>query len=194
MAKRFNVGVDVDGVIADFTTAARKLLWENFGIDTYDKVQTGWSFESIGVSKEQENNMWKAIDGIPNWWLNHAKMPATDKLVSMAEKHRVIFITNRKDGSGYPIEEQTKIWLKRNYGLYNPTVIISDRKGPIAAGLNLNYFIDDRPKNCIDVHQTSPQTKTYLYDATYNQDTGAWVIPRVKSFDEFALLIQEAAQ
>lgn len=191
MGKRLNIGLDVDGVISAFVPAARKLCKQLFNGRPDDAlVQTSWAFDSLGITPEEENKLWRRIDAIPNWWLDHKPMENTDLLPQLCEKHRVIFITNRKDGTGWPIEDQTKVWLKRNFGLNNTNVIISDKKGPVAAGLKLDYFIDDRPKNCIEVHQEGC-TKIYMLDATYNQDCGVWVIPRVKSLNDFIRMILE---
>lgn len=185
--KRLNIGVDVDGVLSAFVPAARKLCKELFNGRPDDSlIQTSWAFDSLGITKEEENILWRAIDNTPNWWLTHDRMSDTDFLPALAEKHRVVFITNRKDGNvGLPIETQTAEWLKKNFALYNPMVTISDNKGPLAAGLKLDYFIDDRPKNVEEVHQYI--RKTALLDATYNQEFAYhW---RVPTFDAFAKLI-----
>jgi 5'(3')-deoxyribonucleotidase len=183
LMKRLNIGVDVDGVLSSFTSAARKLCKQLFdGRPDDSLIQTSWAFESLGITKAEESIMWKVIDNTPNWWMTHETMPETDLLHDLCDNHRVIFITNRKDGRvGLPIEIQTAQWLKENYGLYNPMVAISDNKGPLAAGLKLDYFIDDRPKNVDEVCRYVP--KTALRDATYNQEYPyGW---RVRSFNDF---------
>ena len=188
MGKRLNIGVDIDGVLSNFTLAARTLCKQLLsGKPSDDLVQTGWGFDSLGLTKEEENKMWRTIDVTPNWWLNHQPMPDTDLLPELNEKHRVVFITNRKDGTGWPIEDQSKHWIKRNFGIFNPTVIISDNKGPLADGLNLHYFIDDRPKNILDVITYAGRTEVYLQDGTYNQEMVG--VDRVKNFNEFASII-----
>lgn len=191
MAKRLNIGVDVDGVLADFTSSARKLCKELFNGRPDDSlVQTTWAFESLGITAEEEKILWKKIDTIPNWWLNHKPLAGVDEnlLNDLCRVHRVIFMTNRKDGTGWPIEDQTKVWLRRNLGVQSLcNVVISDNKGPVAQGLNLHYFIDDRPKNYQDVVKYSPSTHSALLDTSYNQELkGA---DRVESFNEFAQLI-----
>lgn len=128
--------------------------------------------------------MWRAIDAIPNWWMSLDRLPNTNYLRHLTENERVVFITNRKDGAGYPIEDQTAQWLIEKFHIWQPNVIISDNKGPVAAGLKLDYFIDDRPKNVEEVIAGSPDTETYLLDTTYNQECP---IQRVFTFDEFAM-------
>ena len=190
MGKRLNIGLDVDGVISGFVPAARKLCKQLFNGRPNDAlVQTSWAFDSLGITPEEENKLWRKIDTIPNWWLDHKPMENTDLLPQLCEKHRVIFITNRKDGTGWPIEDQTKVWLKRNFGLNNTNVIISDKKGPVALGLKLDWFLDDRPRNVLEVIEGSPLTRTFMLDATYNQDCLG--VDRVENLNDFIRMILE---
>jgi uncharacterized HAD superfamily protein len=187
--KRLNIGVDVDGVLSDFTHSARELCKQLFNGRPDDQlIQTSWAFDSLGITKEEEGVLWNTIDNTPNWWMTHRKLPETNLLGRLCNEHRVIFITNRKDGFvGMPIEIQTAQWLKQNFHIDNPMVTISDNKGPLAAGLKLDYFIDDRPKNVDEVCKYIPNTA--LLDATYNQEYAyGW---RVRSFDAFVQAIEK---
>jgi len=190
MTKRLNIGVDVDGVLAAFTEGARNLCKYMFNGKPDDSlIQTGWGFDSLGLTKDEENLMWRAIDKTENWWMTLRRNPDTQLLKALTQEHRVVFITNRKDGEvGWPIEEQTQEWLRREFGIFSPNVIISDKKGPVALGLKLNYFIDDRDKNVTEVCAEAPDCITYLLNASYNQDCK---VQRVSSFDAFANLILE---
>jgi 5'(3')-deoxyribonucleotidase len=187
-AKRFNIGLDVDGVLADFSGGAREVCKKLFGKPDDSLVQTSWAFDSLGISPEEERLMYKEIDGTQNWWMNLRKMPNTSLLKTLTESHRVVFITNRKDGAGWPIEEQTSEWLKQQFHIYNPMVVISGNKGPVASGLDLDYFIDDRPKNVLKVSEYYEGCKTYLYRDTHNHDF-KYDGPEVMYFNEFAAKI-----
>lgn len=182
--KRLNIGLDIDGCIGNFMGAARELLKEMYnGRPSDDMIQTGWGLDSLGINKEEERAFWKKLDEIPNWWLNQKVMPGTSRLWDAVHNHRVIFITNRKEGTGWPIDIQTQEWLCRNFHLHRPNVIISDNKGPLMDALKLDYFLDDRPKNVEEAANASTHCQTALYDATYNQDFKyGW---RVKSLDDF---------
>lgn len=188
------IGVDIDGVLSNFTQAARKLCQELFdGRPDDSLVQTGWGFDSIGISPEEENILWRKIDSIPNWWLTHDKLSDTSLLKPLCDKYRVIFITNRKDGTGLAIDKQSAEWLVRQFHIFHPTVLISNEKWPLAAALKLDWYIDDRPKNVSEVVEHHLKCKTVLMDATYNQD---FKFPlRVKSFNEFATpLLEDVVQ
>ena len=179
------VGVDLDGVCGNFVSAARKLCQELFNGRPDDSlIQTTWAFSSLGITPEEENILWKKIDSIPNWWLTHDVMPDTSLLKPLCDKHRVVFITNRKDGTGIPVDKQSAEWLVRKFYIFHPTVLLSNEKGPLAKGLKLDWFIDDRPKNVEEVASYYPECKTVLLDTTYNQECKYPI--RVKSFNEFA--------
>ena len=183
MGKRLNIGLDIDGVIGNFTDSARKLLKEMYGKPDDSAVQTTWSFSSLGISSDEERAFWQKLDTIPNWWLQLKPIPGTSRLWDICNRHRVVFITNRKDGSGWPIEVQSQEWLCENFHLFRPNVLISDNKGPLMDALKLDYYIDDRPKNVEETCLASRHCQVALYDTTYNQEYKyGW---RVRSLDDF---------
>lgn len=175
-----------DGVLADFGRAARNVCHRLFnGKPDPSLIQTGWGFDSLGITPEEQSQMYMYIDAVPNWWHNEIDpLPQTDLLPKLCEQHRVIFITNRKDGTGAPIEEQTASWLHWFYKLPFQTVLISDVKGPIVKALRLDAYIDDRPSNIQDALWHYPKCLTVINDTTYNREFDR--APRVANFNEFA--------
>jgi len=187
------IGVDIDGVLADFTGTARKLCKNLFnGRPDDSSIQTGWGFDSLGISKDEENLMWKAIDSIPNWWMTLEKLPQTYMLEQLiGEGHRVIFITNRKDGAGVPVDLQSAIWLKEKHRLRHANVVLSDDKGPVAKGLKLDYYIDDRDKNVLEVLQAAPNCKTFMCRWPWKPSFQDGFPRTVDNFNEFAKIVLE---
>lgn len=190
-AGRFNIGVDVDGVLANFTGGAREICKRLYGKPDDSLIQTSWDFSSLGLTKEDEIGMYKEIDRTWNWWMSLKPMLNVTLLPFLVRNHRVVFVTNRKDGFGDPIEEQTARWLYNTFYIENPNVVISGDKGAVAKGLALDYLIDDRPKNIEDVVRDYPRCRAVLYSDTFNQDFDYKV--RVKSFDQFARYVHEKA-
>jgi uncharacterized HAD superfamily protein len=193
MAKRLKIGVDVDGVLADFTGGARQILKDHLGIDTTGRTQTGWGFDSIGVDKATERKLWDYIDDYKDWWYNCLQpLPNCNLITTLCEKHQVIFITNRKhatEASGsMPVNEQTAFWLRQWFNIPNPTVLLSDNKGPLCAALGLDLFIDDRDKNLTEVIAAIGEDKVVGLEASYTpkelrQSHPKWVL----NFNEFAI-------
>jgi uncharacterized HAD superfamily protein len=188
VAKRFTVAVDLDGVVADFTTAARNILKLLFNGRPDDKeVQLGWGFDSLGITDEEENRMWDIINATPNWWMYLKTMPNSDMLPQLCAEHKVIFVTNRKaETVGLPTELQSSLWLINKFGLQVPTVLLSSSKGPLLKELGVDYFCDDKPKNVESALAHHPNCNTYLINGTYNQEFENEKAPRVYNFNEFA--------
>jgi 5'(3')-deoxyribonucleotidase len=180
--KRLKIGIDLDGVCADFLSSAYAEGRKLFNKPAEGAIQTGWGFETIGITNEETKQLWDVIDAIPNWWMELAKLPDTETLNYICQEHLVYFITNRKEGSGFPIELQSALWLVENHGIIMPTVLVNPKKGPLAKALALDYFIDDNTSNCTDVASSIGTDKVFIKDATYNQDSQ---MQRVKNLDEF---------
>lgn len=175
MSKQFKLGVDVDGVLADFTRgylAALKTVTNGQECELHttkaDPKCWNWPVE-YGYTKADESAAWKLIKSDPLFWFslpsNFEAPLALDVLREIyASGHEVYFITNRM---GIHPHVQTYGWLMK-YGYPNPQVLVSEDKGPIAKGLKLTHFIDDKPSNTYEVAVASPSTKVFLLKKNWN--------------------------
>ena len=63
----------------------------------------------------------------------------------------MFFITQRPKSAGASVQKQTQEWLIAQ-GFKTPSVLtLSGSRGKAAHALDLDFLIDDLPKNCIDV-------------------------------------------
>src|SRR5439155_16592344 len=75
------------------------------------------------------------------------------RLASLAAERRweIIFLTRRPESAGATAQVQTQRWLQSK-GFTLPSVfVVHGSRGRIAAALDLDVVIDDRPENCLDV-------------------------------------------
>jgi 5'(3')-deoxyribonucleotidase len=152
------IGIDMDGVLADFVTshiqAIKKITGKELPplSDTYPDV---WDYDkAAGVTSEERNQVWEYIKA-SGFQAKLLPLPgaveAIERLNAAAYGgHHVYFITSRTGSLAKMHSEQ---WL-RWHGMDNPTVLIAHNKGPVALGLELEVFIDDRPENNEDVINT----------------------------------------
>lgn len=181
------IGIDCDGVLANFNCGYAGIL-EGMGAKKFPDFSTcepqTWQWERhAGVSKSMEVEAWKRIVESPYFWCDLTPCDgAVDFLKRLTREgsHEVFFITNR---SGINPRRQTKIWLQWHGHAGEPTVLICKEKGPLALGLALDVFIDDKTENYRDVINESPKTRVFRLVKPYNSPVNG--VQDVRSLLEF---------
>lgn len=170
------LGIDVDGVVADFVTGYTDLIRQKFGIrlpprsDSYPDV---WDFELAGgVTKAQRSELLEHIKSTEFFGAlypeNRRTFDALQRLSEATYHHDVYFITQR---SGARAKWLTEKWLGWHGFVKPPTVLIvngAEGKGLIAKALGLDVFVDDKPENLMAVLRATEGLRAYLIDKPYN--------------------------
>lgn len=168
------IGFDVDGVLADFSTAYLNLTVRTIGKDLFQPGDAEdapcWNWDLYrGYTKEEAGQVWDKIKSDPHFWRQLSTLPGAEILrmciYDLQQRHEIYFITNR---IGVQVKQQTEHWLEMRLGLDVPTVLISAEKGMCAAALKLDAYIDDNYMNILDVARSSPTTRAYLLNRRYN--------------------------
>ena len=180
------IGFDMDGVLADFSSAFREHEVRLFGPsaaagtgrgrrhatgdpEKEDERQAAARVDAEAKSRRdsrgREDAVWAAIEGIPDFWttLKPLDERAVPRIHELMLRHRweVFFITQRPFTEGETVQRQTQRWLVAQ-GFDLPSVLVlHGSPGAAAAALRLDYHVDDRPQNCIDVAADS-EAKTNL--------------------------------
>jgi hypothetical protein len=109
----------------------------------------------LNMSARQQRRLWRHVETIDNFWetLDECEPGVVARLASIASERswEVIFLTKRPGSAGGTAQVQTQRWLAAK-GFALPSVFVVQRsRGRIAASLELDIVIDDRPDNCLDV-------------------------------------------
>ena len=183
------IGIDLDDVLVDFISEYVKISNSLWGVPTLNTEPIDWEWSNFNMTKEQHSAIWQKIRDTRNFWMNlgRAKGVSSHNVRALAKIHDLVFITARIPTKGYSVQQQAATWLSLELGLKYPTVIEESEKGPLAAALHLGYFIDDRPKNCIEIMNAVPTCGVYLKDSSHNLSYKVPLeINRVKNFNKFA--------
>jgi len=150
------IGIDIDGVLADFRTAFRKASKASLGhpIEQQDDPK---SSESLG--QKDVRRVWEQIARTSNWWmtLEPYEPDQVARLYSLtrAAGWEVFFLTNRPASAGDTVQFQTQWWIERQ-GFYLPAVLtVPGSRGEVANGLRLDLVVDDLVLNCVEVVSAS---------------------------------------
>jgi hypothetical protein len=150
------IGIDVDGVIADFRSAFRAAAVRCLRRDVVDSDS-----DTPGpLSPEDVRRVWDYIARTQNWWMDVPPYEPAQiaRLYSMtrAVGWEVFFMTKRPPSAGDSVQFQTQWWIER-FGFYLPAVLtVPGSRGDVANGLRLDMIIDDQVINCIEVISAAP--------------------------------------
>lgn len=146
------LGIDLDGVVADFRSAFRALAERELDISP-DDIEAE-------LSKAQVDRLWKSVAAATNWWID---VPAYEpdeirRLYAAARRGRweVFFMTSRPGSAGDSVQLQTQVWLER-FGFYLPSVLTAPTgsRGELTRSLRLDLALDDRVVNCMEIISAS---------------------------------------
>jgi 5'(3')-deoxyribonucleotidase len=178
------IGLDVDGVLADFNAGYIQLFNSLTGKDIpLDYMPETWFYEeALGIPKVTVDKALEIIqDPESGFWFSLSPLPVPNDLAGLCMREDVYFITTRP---GLDAKKQTEDWLMYQFEIGTPTVLISDDKGAIARGLKLDVFIDDRDMNLWAVKGASPATTCYVLDYPYNRSVDSAIATRIGSLSE----------
>ena len=168
------LGFDLDGTLADMQSALAREARDLFpqvdpatlprsaaveesrdnldgGEANADVAQT----PSMPLSARQQQMLWRAVRERQNFWetLDEIEPGALARLAGLVRdrKWEIIFLTSRPETKGDSAQLQSHRWLAA-HGFPSPSVfVVHASRGKIAAALQLDVIIDDRPENCLDV-------------------------------------------
>lgn len=191
------VGLDIDGVLADFVNPFIRRTIGVTGKNLFPPQPfepTVWlDPEDYGYTKQEVSQVWESIKQDPDFWRYLIAYPAALDLLYQIrhwrrDMHDVYFITSRP---GQSAKWQTEGWLEA-YSYGKPTVLISSAKGLCAQALKLDLYIDDKWENCVD---TAPHCKTYLLSQPWNieqaKDAAVHGIAVIRTLQEFVEILKQ---
>lgn len=199
------IGIDVDGVLADFNTTFIDRVIAITGHDLFPprpfNIPT-WDYpEYYGYADGEVSATWDSIKTDQTFWASLAPYAETrfvlkELFARQGAGDVVYFITNRMGTRPKP---QTEAWLKF-YGFPGATVMTSALKGTAALALGLDVYLDDRWENAKDVAGSyervdntvtwvPSKTTSYLFSRPWNVKTSelpqSLGVIRVASATEF---------
>lgn len=171
------LGIDVDGVLADFNASFASRLARVTGHNRWTKgfEINVWDWPTaLGYSAADIKRTWDDVIVDRTFWATLPPYLHTQKTMKLLRNAQnvcdIYFITARL---GIDAKGQTERWIASfapgGYGIEHPTVIVSSDKGWCARALKLDYYIDDRLENVENVRLESPDTTVQLFDQPWNR-------------------------
>ncbi|HUF24472.1 MAG TPA: hypothetical protein VMN81_10120 [Vicinamibacterales bacterium] len=144
------VGLDIDGVLADFRSAFEREARHHMPGPLDPESTTADAF-----SNQELKRIWARIQRTPNWWTTVGAFEPAQiaRLYELARARQweVVFMTKRPLTAGEPVQFQTQHWLEQQGFHYPAVVTVPGSRGELANALRLDIIVDDQLYNCIDV-------------------------------------------
>lgn len=195
------IGIDIDGVLADFVESARRVCKHLWPDRDFSPVPAGWDFPNWPITKAEQSQMWGYIDSHSFYWERIPRLlseiSAFQAFLKNNTNHDIFLITSRKPSQvpgAHTVARQTTNWLvgsnvwPQGNTLQILVVTSPKQKLPLIIALGIEAFIDDYGPT-VEAHDSILE-HSYLLDRPWNQE--AQVKNRVKSLTEFfAALVPE---
>jgi uncharacterized HAD superfamily protein len=182
------IGLDIDGVLADFVTPFLQLLERRAGGGPIDPASiTDPNFQRHPfLTQEMIYDCMVETSYDPEFWRVLEPLPSRDQwnaLDQMAREHEVVFITHRWVRDTYDINQVTCDWLRR-HGIGSPVVhFTQEKKSQLVNQLRIELFVDDRHENCEDV-ATQTDARVMMPHRPYNQAFDHPKVQRIHDLNE----------
>ena len=109
----------------------------------------------LHLTSRQQRRLWRHVESIDGFWesLTEIEPGVIARLAALATARRweIIFLTKRPESVGATAQLQTQRWLDAKGFAFPSVYVVQGSRGRIAAALGLDFVVDDRPENCLDV-------------------------------------------
>jgi uncharacterized HAD superfamily protein len=185
------VGLDIDGVLADFVPAFLRVLAERGGngpIDPESVTDPNFTNHPF-LTAEIVARCVAEVSSDPLFWELLAPLPSPEQwraLDVLSREKRLLFITHRYPCENYDVGRVTRDWL-RKHGVSDPVVYFTQtQKSELIRKLSVQLFVDDRHENCRDAAEHT-QAVVMMPHRPYN---GSFAHPKVRRIQNLAEIFE----
>ncbi|MEP7118900.1 MAG: hypothetical protein ABI880_15020 [Acidobacteriota bacterium] len=169
------VAIDLDGTVADLSKTMLALAKKKLRRRVAPPVEARSlddgeppprpSIADLKLSQSELDALWTHALKTKDFWTTLPELEdgIVTRIAQLAAERRwdVLFITTRPTAAGATTQLQSQQWLSA-HGFANPSVyVVKGSRGKVAAALDLDAVVDDRPENCFDV-ATESRAKAVL--------------------------------
>ena len=167
----FTIGVDIDGVIADFVSVFRAEVLREYGVELADSdIRAHDLYLALGVSKDEAREMIRRT-------LDHQALAlypgAADGLAALVKSGLEVHIVTARNGGGAGAVSAAAEWLvqrRLHEGVHYHRVDVVPEGGKHTIASHMHAFVDDNLDEVIALAEhSSPDQLLIVFDHPWNQ-------------------------
>lgn len=190
---RIRIGVDIDGVMYQWSKTARYMLREILPGSPYKKdgamgqESLHWDYIQSNVTPQHWTWLW--TEGVRLGLFRHGHLyPGTIKAIrQLAMLGDVVAITHRPKQAVH----DTLAWLAYQNLPLAGLHILTNMEPKSTVKPECHVYIDDKVDNCIDLFENTGAKLVALMDRPWNQDCPDPAVARVQGWQRFVDLVEE---
>lgn len=182
------VGLDIDGVVADFLTPFLLRLEQRIGkgpIPADSLRSVDFSVHPV-LTEEAVKECAEAVRRDPAFWDGLDSLLSGEqwrRLEHLSRLGQLSFITHRTGHESWDIHAVTAEWCRR-HGITDPDVhLVEKEKSVVVEKLGVVLFIDDNYENCRDVAERT-DARVLMPHHPYNRSFSHPGVTRIMHFNE----------
>lgn len=167
---------------ANYNSQNKMIKIENSGDHYYFARMFGWDRDQL-IS---------FFDNCYPQYLNEIKViKNVSKILKKIKKLNVniYIVTSRRYSSKADVTKITKDWLEKNDITYDKLFINIKNKGELLKKIQPDYFVDDSIENCMNVDESTKETKVIVMNTVYNRKVNT-NYKRISSMTELYKIIK----
>ncbi len=190
------VGLDIDGVVADFLSPFLLRLEQHIGKGpiTADSLRSVHLSAHPALTEEVVRNCSNAVKRDPGFWSKLASLLTPGqwkRLERLSQRGQLSFITHRTGHESWDIHAVTTEWFRR-HGISEPDVhLVEKEKSAMVAQLGVVLFVDDNYENCRDVAERT-NARVLMSHHPFNRSFSHPGVTRIMNFEEVFLQIEHS--
>lgn len=187
-----NLGIDIDGVLADSVPSFLNLLNLMFGKKWTPADITTYRFEdALGISEKDAAHFWKLFARQGGWGRIRPIKGAVEFCTRLARQHAIILVTGRPR---HYVEIETKAWLRQHKIAYDELIFVSSGQDKLSASRGAGQLLDLLIEDSYEYGKPLADAgiPVLLIDYPWNRNIPAHkFIRRIKSLAEAPKIIAE---
>lgn len=182
------LGLDIDGVVADFLSPFLALLETKITVGPIlaDSITSVDFREHPLLNEEAVNECTAEVMADPSFWSGLDSLLSTQqwaRLEAWSRQGQLAFVTHRSGSGSYDIHEITHRWLQ-HHGIQQPVLhTTAELKSKTVSQLGIEVFVDDNYENCQDVAERTDAV-VLMPHRCYNSSFSHPKVRRIMGFDE----------